>query len=122
MDIQIPKNILKYKENLALNLPTRQCVFGSLAILTVIGSYFIFGKGLPSFLYYTICALLALPFAAIGFFSYQDMQAEDFLLALYQLILTPKGLVFESSNFYEFLLKPTAELSKEKKGKKKKEE
>lgn len=57
-----------------------------------------------------MCVLGAAPFAALGFFSYHGMTAEQFLWAwLRSEVLEPRELHFESSTLYYKLWKPCLE-------------
>ena len=52
-----------------------------------------------------VCILAAFPFALGGFFQYNGMNLEQFLLAFFRSeFLTPKRLVFKSENMYAKLM------------------
>ena len=52
-----------------------------------------------------VCVLCAFPFALGGFFQYNGMNLEQFLLAFFRSeFLTPKRLVFKSENMYAKLM------------------
>ena len=82
-------------------LSLRQLIFALLAVLVAVGVYF----GLRNFVgtgeVGWMCVLAALPFALGGFFTYNGMTFEQFLVALIRSeLLYPKKLVFKSDNFY----------------------
>lgn len=55
-----------------------------------------------------VCVLGAAPFAALGFFTYHGMAAEQFIWAwLRSEVLEPRELRFEASTLYYDLLKPS---------------
>lgn len=55
-----------------------------------------------------MCVLAALPFALCGFFKYNGMTAEQFVLAFIRSeYLTPKKLTFRGENFYAGALSDT---------------
>ena len=72
-----------------------------MAVLVAVGVYFglrnIVGSGDIGWM----CILAAFPFALGGFFTYNGMTFEKFLLALLRSeLLYPKKLVFRSENLY----------------------
>ena len=82
-------------------LSLRQLIFALLAVLVAVGVYF----GLRNFVgtgeVGWMCVLAAFPFALGGFFTYNGMTFEQFLVALIRSeLLYPKKLVFKSDNFY----------------------
>ena len=82
-------------------LSLRQLIFALLAVLVAVGVYF----GLRNFVgtgeVGWMCVLAAFPFALGGFFTYNGMTFEQFLVALIRAeLLYPKKLVFKSDNFY----------------------
>ena len=68
-----------------------------------------------------MCILGAVPFAILGFVTYNGMTAEQLIVAFIKSeILMPKQLKFQGNNYYYNLLKPSFENIK-KKGMKKSE-
>ena len=54
-----------------------------------------------------LCILVAIPLVALGFVTYQGMNAEDILItAIRSLILSHRQLYFIPTNIYYELLKP----------------
>ena len=83
----------------------RQLIFALLAVVVAVGVYFglrsVIGVGEIGW----ICVLAALPFALGGFFTYNGMTFEQFLVAFIRSeLLYPKKLVFRSENLYAKLL------------------
>lgn len=82
-------------------LSLRQLIFALLAVLVAVGVYFglrnVVGSGEIGWM----CVLAAFPFALGGFFTYNGMTFEKFLLALIRSeLLYPRKLVFRSENLY----------------------
>lgn len=101
MEVRINKEVRNYQEGLFFGLSLRQCVFALLAVLVAVGVYFglrpVLGTGEIGW----VCVLAAFPFALGGFFQYNGMTLEQFLLAFVRTeLLCPKRLVFKSENLY----------------------
>ena len=101
IEVRINKEVRDYQESVFFGLSLRQLIFALLAVLVAVGVYFglrnIVGSGDIGW----ICILAAFPFAMGGFFSYNGMTFEKFLLALVRSeLLYPKKLVFRSENLY----------------------
>ena len=79
MEIKINREIRDYSEAVYFGLSLRQFIFSVLACGVAVGLYFLlrpfFGIETLSWM----CILGALPFAAIGFFTYHGMTAEKAL-------------------------------------------
>jgi len=113
MEVKINREIREYTENIFFGLSLRQFVFSLCAIATTIILYFIsnkyFGKETLSW----VCMLGATPFAALGFFKYNGMPLEKFIIAFIKTeILMPKELKFKSENIYYEALTPYLEKKK----------
>ena len=101
MEVRINKEVRNYQEGLFFGLSLRQCIFALLAVLVAVGVYFglrpVLGTGEIGW----VCVLAAFPFALGGFFQYNGMTLEQFLLAFVRTeLLCPKRLVFKSENLY----------------------
>lgn len=101
MEVRINKEVRNYQESLFFGLTLRQFLFALLAVGVAVGVYFglrsVLGTGENGW----VCVLAAFPFALGGFFQYNGMTLERFLLAfLYTQLLCPKRLVFKSDNLY----------------------
>ena len=86
-------------------LSLRQFLFALLAVAVAVSVYFglrpVLGNGEIGW----VCILAAFPFALGGFFQYNGMTLEQFLLAFFRSeFLTPKRLVFKSENMYAKLM------------------
>ena len=101
MEVRINKEVRNYQESLFVGLTLRQFIFALLAVAVAVGVYFglrpVMGEGETGWL----CVLAAFPFALGGFFQYNGMTLEQFLLAFIRSeFLCPRRLVFRSENLY----------------------
>lgn len=101
MEVKVNKEIRNYTESIYFGLSLRQFIFSILACLMAVGLYFLlkpyFGLETLSWL----CILGALPFAALGFITYNGLTAEQFVLAFIKSeLLIPREIKFESNNVY----------------------
>ena len=101
IEVRINKEVRDYQESLFFGLSLRQFLFALLAVLVAVGLYFglrnVAGSGEIGW----ICVLAAFPFALCGFFTYNGMTFEKFLLAIIRSeLLYPRKLVFRAENLY----------------------
>lgn len=101
MEVRINKEVRNYQESLFFGLCLRQLLFALLAVAVAVGVYFglrpVLGNGEIGW----VCVLAAFPFALGGFFQYNGMTLERFLLAYIRSeFLFPRRLVFRSDNIY----------------------
>ena len=101
MEVRINKEVRNYQESLFFGLSLRQLLFALLAVAVGVGVYFglrpVLGNGEIGW----VCVLAAFPFALGGFFQYNGMTLERFLLAYIRSeFLFPRRLVFRSDNIY----------------------
>lgn len=101
IEVRINKEVQDYQESLFFGLSLRQFLFALLAVLVAVGLYFglrnVVGSGEIGW----ICVLAAFPFALGGFFTYNGMTFEKFLLAVIRSeLLYPRKLVFRAENLY----------------------
>lgn len=101
MEIKINKEIRDYTEGIFFGLSMRQLIFSALAVAAAVGVYFglknIIGTEVVSWL----CIVVAAPFAAMAFFKYNGLTAEQFAWAwLKSEVLYPKNVCFTSNNLY----------------------
>ena len=101
IEVRINKEVRDYQESLFFGLSLRQFLFALLAVLVAVGLYFglrnVVGSGEIGW----ICILAAFPFALCGFFTYNGMTFEKFLLAIIRSeLLYPRKLVFRAENLY----------------------
>ena len=97
----------------------RQVIFSVFACVVAVGLYFLLRPYMGTETVSWVCILGAAPFAALGFFKYHGMTAEQFLWAwLKSEFLIPKKLVFRSENLYYELLKGEIEAREKEEWKK----
>lgn len=107
MEVKINKEIRNYQESVFFGLSLRQLICSVCACITAVIVYFLFKPYVGLEIVSWLCIFGAVPFVALGFFSYNGMNAEKFAWAwLKSEILTPKKLVFHSTNTYYEILKP----------------
>lgn len=110
MEVKINREIRDYTESMFFGLSLRQLIFSALAVAVAVGLYFLLKPYVGTETVSWMCVLGAAPFAALGFFSYHGMTAEQFLWAwLRSEVLEPRELRFESSTLYYKLWKPCLE-------------
>lgn len=106
MEVKINREIRNYTESMFFGLSMRQFFFSVLACGGAVGLYFLLRPYLGMETVSWVCILGAAPSAALGFFKYHGMTAEQFLWAWFKSeFLIPKKLVFRSENLYYELLK-----------------
>ena len=107
MEIRINKEIRDYTESIFLGLTLRQFLFSALGCLMAVVVYFSLSPTLGLEITSWLCILGALPFALLGFVSYQGMKAEEILIvAIKSWILSNRKLVFSPTCIYYEILKP----------------
>lgn len=110
MEVKINREIRNYTESMFFGLSLRQLVFSALAVGVAVGLYFLLKPYAGTETVSWMCVLGAAPFAALGFFTYHGMTAEQFIWVwLRWSLLEPKELRFESSTLYYDILKPSME-------------
>ncbi|NCB62837.1 MAG: PrgI family protein [Clostridia bacterium] len=103
MEVRINKEVRNYQESLFFGLNLRQFIFALLAV--AVGVYFALRTVLGTSEIGWVCILTAFPFALGGFFQYNGMTLEQFLLAVLRTeLLYPARLVFRPENLYAKLL------------------
>ena len=108
MEVKINREIRNYTESMFFGLSLRQCIFSLLAVAVAVGLYFLLKPYAGTETVSWMCVLGAAPFAALGFFTYHGMTAEQFIWAwLRSELLEPKQFHFEASTLYYEALKNT---------------
>ena len=110
MEVKINREIRDYTESMFFGLSLRQLIFSALAVAVAVGLYFLLKPYVGTETVSWVCVLGAAPFAALGFFTYHGMTAEQFIWAwLRSEVLEPRELRFEAATLYYDLLKPGME-------------
>ena len=96
LELKINPEIRDYTESVFFGLSIRQFIFSVFAVLVAVGLYFLLKPGLGMETLSWVCTLAAAPFAALGFFKYHGMTAEQFLAVWFRdAILEPRVLTLE---------------------------
>lgn len=110
MEIKINREIRNYSEAVYFGLNLRQFIFSVLACGVAVGLYFLLRKFFGIETLSWVCIIGALPFAAIGFFTYHGMTAEQaFLAFLKSEVLMPKELKYKAVNYYDKMERSNAD-------------
>lgn len=109
IEIKINKEVRDYQESIFFGLSLRQLLFSLLAVGIAVGLYY----GLRNFIGTSelgwMCIVAAFPFAMAGFFHYNGMTFEQFLLAVIRSeILSPKVLINRPENLYARFLESSS--------------
>lgn len=105
MEIKVNKEIRNYTESIFFGLSMRQCFFSVLACIVAVCIYFLSIGRLGMELTSWLCMFGAAPFAALGFISYQGMNAEElFVTCIRSIILQNVQLIDHPYNLYLDLL------------------
>jgi hypothetical protein len=116
LEVKINREIRDYTESMFFGLSLRQFFFSFIACVVAVGLYFLLRPYVGMETVSWMCVLGAAPFAALGFFRYHGMTAEQFLWAwIKSEILIPKRLIFRPENIYYETMKPNIE-KREKEG------
>lgn len=125
MEIRINKEIKDYHESLFFGLSMRQFVCSLAAVGVAVGIYFGLSKVLDKETVSWLCIVCAAPLAAAGFFKYNGLNFEQFVVAyVYSEFLCSGVRTYQSENYlYDAYKEVIADVSvrkeKGKKGKKK---
>ena len=125
MEIRINKEIKDYHESLFFGLSMRQFVCSLAAVGAAVGIYFGLSNVLDKETVSWLCIVCAAPLAAAGFFKYNGLNFEQFVVAyVYSEFLCSGVRTYQSENYlYDAYKEVIADVSvrkeKGKKGKKK---
>ena len=125
MEIRINKEIKDYHESLFMGLSMRQFMCSLGAVGAAVGIYFGLKGVLDKETVSWLCIVCAAPLAAAGFFNYNGMNFEQFVVAyIYSEFICSGVRTYQSDNYiydaYKEVLKDVSVRKKEtKKGKKK---
>lgn len=113
MEIKINKEVRSYTESIFFGLSPRQFIYSILACLVAVIIYFLTIDTLGMETTSWLCMLGAVPFASIGFITYQSMTMEKIVLEFFKsLLLKRTELIDKPINLYYELAKPIIEKSK----------
>ena len=114
MEVKINKEISNFQESMFFGLSMRQFIFSVLAVAVAVALYFVLNPYLGTETVSWVCVLGAAPFAAMGFFKYHGMTAEQFVINWIRTeLIEPKRFKFQSKSVY-YQLMETSVKSKRK--------
>ena len=128
MEIRINKEIKDYHESLFFGLSMRQFICSVAAVGAAVGMYFGLRNVLDKETVSWLCIVCAAPLAAAGFFKYNGMNFEQFVVAfVYSEFICSGVRTYQSDNYLyeaykEVLTDVSVRKKKTKKGKKKNSE
>ena len=106
MEIKINKEIRDYTEGIFFGLSMRQLIFSAFAVAAALGVFFGLRNVMGTEGVSWLCILAAAPFAAMAFFHYNGMSAEQFAWAwLKSEVIYPKNVCFKANNLYYELMR-----------------
>ena len=109
MEVKINKEISNYQESMFFGLSMRQFVFSVLAVAVAVVLYFVLNPYLGTETVSWVCVLGAAPLAAMGFFKYHGMTAEQFVINWVRTeLIEPKYFRFQSQSLFCQMMKTTA--------------
>lgn len=104
MEIKIPKEIRQYRENVFFGLSLRQCICSLVAVAIAVGIYFGLKDYVGQETVSWLCIVGAAPIAFAGFFSYNGMLLERFIVVWVRSEFLCAGKrYFVAENFYQKL-------------------
>lgn len=110
MEVKINREIRNYTESMFFGLSFRQFFFSFIGCLSAVVIYFMFKEKIGLETTSWLCMLVAAPFIAMGFLTYNGMTAEKVFYAWIKTeFLIPKHLNFKPTNYYYELLKDKIE-------------
>jgi len=122
VEVKINKEIRDYSENMFFGLTLRQFFFSVLGCIAAVGIYFLCRDTLGLEFTTWLCVLGVVPFALLGFVTYNGMPAEKVALAyIKSRIIYPRRYVCRPTSIYYTMLGETLEENQGKKKRKKRE-
>lgn len=116
MEVKINKEISNYQESIFFGLSMRQFVFSVLAVIVAVVLYFTLNPYLGTETVSWVCVVGAAPFAAMGFFKYHGMTAEQFVINWIRTeLIEPKRFKFQSKSLYYQLMETSVKSKRKEK-------
>ena len=106
MEVKIPKEVRQHKESVFFGLSARQFFCAALAVIFAVVVYLTCYKTIGKETASWLCIVLAVPFAAAGFFSYNGLTFEQFLWAVVksELLFAGERKYISENPYYEACL------------------
>jgi hypothetical protein len=106
LEIKVNKEIRRYKESIFFGLTFRQFMCSLLAVGAAVAVYFSLKDAVGEEAVSWLCILSAIPIAAAGFFKYQGMTFEKFIVAWVRSEFIRAGRrVYQATNYLYAALK-----------------
>ncbi len=102
--VKINKDILTYSERGIGGLSLKQTIFGGAAILAAIVVYYFGNKFFGEQVALILCAVIAVPLAAVGFVTYNGMTFVQLVKAMFNSKCIPVVLLFKSKSYYKEMI------------------
>ena len=116
MEVKINKEISNYQESMFFGLSMRQFIFSVLAVAVAVALYFALNPYLGTETVSWVFGVGAAPFAAMGFFKYHGMTAEQFVINWIRTVLIePKHFKFQSKSVYYQMMEASAKSKRKEK-------
>ena len=101
MEVKINRDIRNYQESMFFGLSIRQFIFSIFSCMSSLAVYFILRNRLNGELMYWPMMISALPGAFLGFFTYNGLSAEKFIVCYIKTLMTEKRILQPgNTNFY----------------------
>jgi hypothetical protein len=104
IEVKIPKEIKDYKEKLFLNFTLRQVICITITLLINIPLYLLGKQYIKEEILSWIIILIAVPTMTSGFFKYNDMTLEQFVIAIVKFNILPQKKIYKVENLFEILI------------------
>lgn len=94
--VKVPKEIKEYEEKMIAGLSTRQLLWGILAIVCSVASYFLFSFIIGSEIASWITIFIGIPLFACGFIDYQGMPMSKFIKVFFNYYSKKQLLLYDN--------------------------
>lgn len=99
LEIKINKEIKDFHETFFMGLDLRQTAFALLGVVVAVAVNLLsINYGINKELSSWLSIICVMPIAFFGFFKYNGMPAEKFIVAIIKYVITPKHLLFKPTN------------------------
>jgi len=102
MEVKIPKEIKSFTENVIGSFTLRQAISVAISMIIAVAIYVLLP--LAQAIKVILGMVLILPVILFGFYEYNGMKTEQFLLLIVKHVFSNKKLKCRPQSFYEFIL------------------
>jgi hypothetical protein len=103
IEVRIPKEIREYKEKLFFGFDMRQCVSTGIAMIVCVPLYVYGQKYVDADILSWLILLIAAPLILIGFFNFNQMPFEKFVIVWLKMQFNPQKRPFKYVPIYKVL-------------------